>query len=152
MLPDAIAEGVQELGCVDIPCPCGCGRLQEQHDGAVRVGTGGGFFRAVVVRDEEVEPIVWIAIVTKSLVPEKDTRDWLATFRCDQLGIDIGEPDESPVAPGKNFSGHYLSRAEILAIPGAPEMYFRCVEAIMVGHSRLLLGLWSTAGIAKGSR
>lgn len=130
---------VEELASTSVDCPCGCGRRHEQHDGKVISADGGGcYFRALLVREGDGEPGIWLAIVTAPLVQSTDPRDWLATFRCDRVGADIEDPAASPVHIASHFQGRRLAREELLAMPGIADTYFRVIDTLMSHHSRFL--------------
>ncbi len=126
---------VQETAQTTIPCPCGCAALCEQHDGMLHFGQGGGYFRVLLMREAGAEPNIWLSITTRGSAD--DPRDWLATLHGNAEGARIEDPEASPVALPSPYPGRQLRREELLAIAGAPELYFACFDALLEQHSRM---------------
>lgn len=126
---------VEETAQATIPCPCGCGAPCEQHDGVVHFAHGGGYFRALLVREPGGEPGIWLSITTCGSAD--DPRDWLATLHGDAEGARIEDPEASPIALPASYPGRLLRREELLAMDGVPAFYFACFDALMAQHSRM---------------
>ena len=126
---------VQETDTATLPCPCGCAAMCEQHDGILHFEQGGGYFRALLMRDPDGAPAIWLSLTTNG--PAEDPRSWLVTLHGDRHGASIADPEASPVVFPPSESLRVLRREELLAFDGVPEFYFACFDALMAQHSRL---------------
>lgn len=126
---------VQETAQTTIPCPCGCATPCEQHDGMLHFGQGGGYFRALLMLEPGGEPSIWLSITTRGSA--HDPRDWLVTLHGNAEGARIENPDASPIALPEPYLGRLLRREELLAIDGAPALYFACFDALLEQHWRM---------------
>ena len=127
---------VEEIRCTQVPCACGCGKLWEQHDGTLHYEGGGAHFRALLMREGEADPSIWLALVTSPPPDHASDGNWLVTIHGNPEGARIEDPEASPVAIDAGFVGRRLRRDELMAVPGAPAFYFGCVDALMAQHSR----------------
>lgn len=130
---------VEETGHNTVPCPCGCGRDAEQHDGRLRFENGGGYFRLMLMIDSAGEPIAWISLCIRGSA--EDPRDRLVTMFSNAAGVRFEDADASPVATIAEFDGWRMTRDEILERPDVARFCTDCADALFGKHSRLIVHL-----------
>jgi hypothetical protein len=127
---------VREINQTVLPCPCGCGRPAEQHDGTLHIERAEAQYRLFLMRAPDGEPVAWLSLTTRAR--SRDPRHIRVTLQATRHGARIEDPSASPITYPAGRAGKQLPRREVLEIAGEPEFHFACFDALLTQHSRLM--------------